>query len=179
MLQFTLLPLCWHNRWRLIFNLDHFNMAPINSSYGNDWGTEELDGGFPACFAAIASHVTIPSKLTDQSWHKQCQICEKLFPHRNSDSASCEMLKEISSHNYAMHPLYCACNHTCQHYHFIPASFRCGSYGTVQRKFTANQITQLCFPSSMQHSMEATVFLVIIYYYYFWSCYNHKHLFLE
>lgn len=115
---------------------------------------------------------------TDQSWHKQCQICETLFPHRNSDSASCEMLKDISSHDYAMHSLYCACNHISQHYHFLPASFQCGSYGTVQRKFTANQTTQLCFPSSMQHSMEVTVFLVIIYY-YFWSYYKCKHLFLE
>lgn len=63
-LQFALLPLCWHNRRQLVFSLDYFNAAPKNSSDGSDWGTEEPDGGSPVGFAAIASHVTRPSKLT-------------------------------------------------------------------------------------------------------------------
>lgn len=159
-LQFALLSLCWHNRRQLVLSLDYFNAAPKNSSDGNDWGTEEPDGGSPVGFAAIASHVTRPSKLTQTGLDISSLKSVKYYFH--TDSASCEMLKEISSHNYAMHPLYCACNHTCQHYHFLPASFQCGSYGNIQRKFAANQITQLCFPSSMQHSVEVIVFLSII-----------------
>lgn len=66
-LQFALLPLCWHKGRQLIFNLDHFNVALLNRSCENDWGTEEQDGGSPAGFAAIASHVTILSELTQTS----------------------------------------------------------------------------------------------------------------
>lgn len=63
----TLFPPHWHNGWWLIFNPDHFNMVPVNCSCGDDWGTEEQDGGFPAGWAAIPSRVTIPSKLTRTS----------------------------------------------------------------------------------------------------------------
>lgn len=65
----TLFPPRWHNGWWIIFNPDHFNMVPVNCSCGDDWGTEELDGGFPAGCAAIPSPVTIPSKLTQTSLH--------------------------------------------------------------------------------------------------------------
>lgn len=63
----TLFPPHGHNGWWIIFNPDNFNMVPVNCSCGDAWGTEELDGGFPAGCAAIPSRVTIPSKLTQTS----------------------------------------------------------------------------------------------------------------